>query len=228
MSGGPYNPLDKLNLARSIETELLSREAVGFDKLSDVRGAGVYAIYYLGDFPAYRDIVVRNVEGKFGQPIYVGKAIPKGGRKGGISTDAAFGKPLLDRLGQHASSIEQAENLEIRDFAVRHLVVDDIWIPLGENMLIETYKPVWNRALDGFGNKDPGRRRATQYKSPWDVLHPGRKFAFKLAESGLSPDFLTERVTDYLAGREMKRLPRVVEEQQASDQGDAEENADNL
>jgi Eco29kI restriction endonuclease len=211
MNCGPYNPLDKLNLARSIETELLSREAVGFDQLSDVRGAGVYAIYYFGDFPAYSAIAAKNIEGKFCQPVYVGKAIPKGGRKGGISADASAGKPLLDRLGQHAASIEQAWNLSISDFAVRYLVVDDIWIPLGENMLIETYRPIWNRALDGFGNKDPGRRRATQYKSPWDVLHPGRRFAEKLADSGLSKDFLAARVEDYLHGRPMKRLPRVVE-----------------
>jgi len=226
MNGGPYNPLDKINLARSIETELLSRQAVGFDQLSDVRGAGVYAIYYFGHFPAYATIAARNLDGKFAQPIYVGKAIPKGGRKGGISADSLAGKPLLDRLGQHASSIDQATNLSIADFAVRHLVVDDIWIPLGENMLIETYKPVWNRALDGFGNKDPGRRRATQYKSPWDVLHPGRRFAAKLADSGLSEEFLAERVDDYLNNRPMKRLPRVVEEQQAEEQGEAEQGAD--
>ncbi|TAV38813.1 Eco29kI family restriction endonuclease [Rhizobium ruizarguesonis] len=228
MSGQPYNPLDKLNLARSIEIELLSRPAVGFDKLDDVRGAGVYAIYYFGDFPSYAPIKARNSDGKYALPIYVGKAIPKGGRKGGISADASAGKPLLDRLGQHGASIEQAENLSINDFLVRHLVVDDIWIPLGENMLIETYKPVWNRALDGFGNKDPGRRRATQYKSPWDVLHPGRRFAEKLAASGLSTDFLDERVRDYLAGRPMKRLPRVIEEQENAEQAEAEESADNV
>ncbi len=227
MSGGAYNPLDKINLARSIETELLSREPLGFDKVSDVRGAGVYAIYYLGDFPAYALISARNLDGKFEQPIYVGKAIPKGGRKGGISTDSLAGRPLSDRLSQHAASIEQASNLAIGDFAVRHLIVDDIWIPLGENMLIETYKPVWNRALDGFGNKDPGRRRATQYKSPWDVLHPGRRFAEKLADSGLSTDFLAERVDDYLNDRPMKRLPRIVEEQQATERDEAEEGADN-
>lgn len=227
MSGGPYNPLDKLNLARSIETELLSRDTLAFHDLSEVRGAGVYAIYYFGDFPCYAPIAARNSDKKFTLPIYVGKAIPKGGRKGGISTDTSLGKSLLERLGQHGSSIDQAKNLSIKDFAVRHLVVDDIWIPLGENMLIERFKPVWNRALDGFGNKDPGRRRATQYKSPWDALHPGRKFADKLADSGLSSDFLAERVDDYLAGRPMKRLPRVIEEQEAEEHVQDQEGADN-
>lgn len=63
------------------------------------------------------------------------------------------GKPLLDRLKQHASSISETENLELEHFFVRHLVVDDIWIPLGENMFIETFQPVWNRVIDGFGTK---------------------------------------------------------------------------
>ena len=61
-------------------------------------------------------------------------------------------------------------------------MVDDIWIPLGENILIERFKPLWNQVIDGFGNNDPGGRRATQYRSHWDVLHPGRPWAVKLAQ----------------------------------------------
>ena len=198
---GPYNPLDKVNLARSIEVELLGRDAIPLGECGLVAGAGVYVIYYTGSFPAYTPIAQANRDGAFKRPIYVGKAIPKGGRKGGLTKDASIGRALADRLRQHASSVDEASNLQLADFHVRHLVVDDIWIPLGENMLIETFKPVWNRAIDGFGNKDPGRRRATQYKSPWDVLHPGRKFAEKLADSGLTPDFLAKRVADYLASR---------------------------
>jgi len=143
-----------------------------------------------------------------------------------LSADAAKGRALFDRLGQHAASIQEAKNLRLEDFYVRFLVVDDIWIPLGENMLIETFKPVWNRAIDGFGNKDPGRRRATQYKSPWDVLHPGRKFADKLASSALNVEFLNRRVADYLAGRELEPLPKLVAEQIKEEQSEAEQSAD--
>jgi hypothetical protein len=93
-------------------------------------------------------------------------------------------------------------------------------------MLIETFKPVWNRAIDGFGNKDPGRRRATQYKSPWDILHPGRNFAEKLADSGVTAEFLMTRVADYFANRPLAKLPRAIEEQQAAERREAEESAD--
>ena len=57
--------------------------------------------------------------------------------------------------------------------------------------MIERFRPVWNLVIDGFGNKDPGTGRSAQKKSPWDVLHSGRKFAsgltggVKLSEEGL-------------------------------------------
>jgi hypothetical protein len=226
MSSRPYNPLEKPNLARSIELELLGRPPQPLASVDDVKGAGIYVIYYSGDFDAYRPIRCSARDGQFVNPIYVGKAIPKGGRKGGLTKDASLGTALRDRLRQHASSVDEAQNIELDDFWTRHLVVDDIWIPLGENMLIETFQPVWNRAIDGFGNKDPGRRRATQYRSPWDVLHPGRQFAEKLAESGLTEEFLVERVADYFAGRPLKKLPKKIEEQIEADAETAEEAAD--
>lgn len=159
-------------------------------------------------------------------PIYVGKAIPKGGRKGGLGKDAGQGAALRDRLRQHAASVAEASNLELGDFWIRHLVVDDVWIPLGENMLIERFKPLWNRAIDGFGNKDPGKRRATQYRSPWDVLHPGRVFAEKLAEGGLTRTYLLKRVDDYLSGRPLDKLPKAIEAQIDEEELLAEEAAD--
>lgn len=208
MSQGPYNPLDKLNLGNSVATALLRESPRPLSATEDIIGAGVYAIYYVGeDFPAYAPIAKANQDNAFAQPIYVGKAIPKGGRKGGVSSDAGSGTALRDRLRQHASSVDQAANLDLAGFHFRYLVVDDIWIPLGENMLIETFKPIWNMLIDGFGNKDPGRRRATQYKSSWDVLHPGRAFADKLADSGKTPDEIIQSIEGYFAGRITPDVP---------------------
>lgn len=222
-----YNPLDKLNLAKSIEVELLRRAAIPLADAGAVTGAGIYVIYYSGAFEAYADIRANPQASEFTKPIYIGKAIPKGGRKGGLTKDASSGRALAERLGQHASSVNEADNLELRDFWVRHLVVDDVWIPLGENMLIQSFKPVWNRAIDGFGNKDPGRRRATQFRSPWDVLHPGRSFTHKLAESPVSVEFLLQRVEDYFADRPLaplpKKLAQQLEEEIAQDEDSADE-----
>lgn len=193
----PYNPLDKAALARSIEAEILRRDPVSLLTCASIVGAGVYAIYYNGPFAPYAPLAAS----PFDTPIYVGKAIPKGGRKGGLSLDSGSGKSLADRLMKHAGSVNAANNIEVTNFFVRHLVVEDIWIPLGENVLIETFSPLWNQVVDGFGNNDPGGRRATQYRSSWDVLHPGRAWAAKLAASPLTDVDVVKRVADFFAGR---------------------------
>jgi hypothetical protein len=90
-------------------------------------------------------------------PIYLDKAVPEGARKGGLSFDAGSGKALRDRLRQHAATINEATNLELTDFHFRALIVDDIWIPLGENVLIEKFQPLWNRVIDGFGTRHRAR-----------------------------------------------------------------------
>lgn len=203
MSQEPYNPLAKANLGESVGEALLRVPVRPLSETGHLVGAGVYAIYYTGAFPAYAPIAARNADNQFLQPIYVGKAVPKGARKGGLGFDAGKGKALRDRLAQHASSINEASNLELADFHYRALTVDDIWIPLGENVVIEKYQPLWNRVIDGFGNKTPGRGRATQKRSSWDVLHPGRKFveALALAANPLSADGIAQKVADFFAGK---------------------------
>ncbi len=193
----PYNPLEKANLAESIATAMLQQYPLPIKRTEDVTGSGVYAIYYTGDFDLYRPIANRNQSERFEQPIYVGKAIPKGGRRGGLSLDAAIGTALRDRLRKHSNSVASASNLDENDFYFRWLMVDDIWIPLGENILIERFKPLWNQVIDGFGNNDPGGRRATQYRSPWDVIHPGRHWAEKLAQGTLTTNQIAEKVERY-------------------------------
>jgi hypothetical protein len=131
-------------------------------------------------------------------PIYVGKAIPPGGRKGGMDFEAATGTSLFGRLSEHAESIAQSSNLKINDFRCRHLVVDDIWIPLGESLLIERFKPLWNVLIDGFGNHDPGSGRHQQKKSPWDALHPGRQWAERLQPCAKTREELESEIAMFL------------------------------
>lgn len=145
-------------------------------ELKSFEGAGIYALYYTGKFPAYTPVVERNKEGVFAAPIYVGKAVPKGSRKGG-DLEANPGKVLYCRLAQHAQSIEEATNLDVLDFHCRYLIVDDIWIPLGESLLIAKFSPIWNTLIDGFGNHDPGKGRHAGFRPRWDVLHPGRSWS---------------------------------------------------
>lgn len=52
----PYNPLDRVELGKSVERALLSRELVPLPPTARFPGAGVYALYYIGDFEPYRPI----------------------------------------------------------------------------------------------------------------------------------------------------------------------------
>lgn len=192
----PFNPLNKKNLGLSVADALLQKEIVPMPPDRFI-GAGIYAIYYAGDYPEYSLLSNQNRDGKWQQPIYVGKAIPEGARRGGLGLDAPAGSVLSKRLNEHAKSVEQAANLDLKDFVCRYLIVDDIWIPLGESLLIEMFQPLWNVVVDGFGNHDPGSGRYNQQRSAWDMLHPGRAWAEK-CRPGRATDEILSQVTSHL------------------------------
>ena len=134
-----------------------------------VEGPGIYALYYRGKMLVYGPIADGNY------PIYIGKAVPPGARKGSVGNVA---KPALrNRLRQHRKSIAQASNLDIKDFHFRVLAIVPVWIVFAEQALIQRYHPVWNTCLEGFGKHDQGRNRAATMQSWWDTLHPGRPWA---------------------------------------------------
>jgi len=179
----PYNPLDIPNLSESIVRALMEQTPRRMDQLGSFLGAGIYAIYYTGNHPAYARLTSAHADEPFQVPIYVGKAVPSGSRIGLDVGESALSGALRSRLGNHADSIQAAANLDLSHFYARWLVVDSVWIPLGENLLISRYKPVWNNKLHGFGNKDPGIQRLGGKVPKWDVLHTGRDWAGRLTGS---------------------------------------------
>jgi len=193
----PFNPLDKRHLGESVGQAMLRQPVVPMADLEKFSGAGIYAIYYKGGFPAYEMIAERNQGGTFSAPIYVGKAVPKGARKGG-NLESSPGTVLFNRLNQHKRSIEEASNLDIADFHCRFLIVDDIWIPLGESLLIAKFDPLWNKLIDGFGNHDPGKGRHAGLRPRWDVLHPGRGWAERCKPRDETAEQIVEEARDYL------------------------------
>ncbi len=196
----PFNPLDLQHLAESIHGALLRQTAHPMPPSERFEGPGIYALYYTGNSPAYRKIAEANGEGRFEAPIYVGRAVRKGARKGGTLHTAARGTDLYSRPRQHAQSVTEVENLDVADFHFRYLLVEDIWIPLGESLMIDRYAPVWNKIIDGFGIHTPGKGRKDQVTSSWDTLHPGRAFVKKvgLPPNPKGPEDLIEEVKAYL------------------------------
>ncbi|HYE37270.1 Eco29kI family restriction endonuclease [Methylocaldum sp.] len=193
----PFNPLDKRHLGESVGQAMLRRPVIPLANLETFDGAGIYAIYYIGAFQGYEAIAKCNRNERYGAPIYVGKAVPKGARRGG-DLEASPGKVLNNRLKQHAKSLEEASNLNITDFFCRYLIVDDIWIPLGESLLIAKFNPLWNKIIDGFGNHDPGKGRHAGLRPRWDVLHPGRPWAERCKPRNETAEQIIREARDYL------------------------------
>lgn len=208
-----YNPLDKQNLGASVAEALLGRKPKPLGSLAPFHGAGIYAIYYSGDYNAYQRIAEQNQGIDPVAPVYVGKAIPAGGRKGSSAPAGTHSKALSSRLREHAESIAATRNLDIEDFQCRYLTVDDIWIPLGESLLIAKFAPIWNTLIDGFGNHDPGKGRYQGMRPKWDVLHPGRAWAEKCKDRPQTAAQIEREVRAHLATLIIPKSPHFLVEQ---------------
>ena len=203
----PFNPLERNHLGASVADALLATPAQPLTAVPAFVGAGIYAIYYVGGFACYGPLAGANKGGKFTLPIYVGKAVPKGARMGGGSGSA--GRDLHSRLREHAESVKAVNNLDVEDFFCRFLVVEDIWIPLGESLLIAKFAPVWNSLVTGFGNHDPGSGRHKGARPLWDQLHPGRPWAARLADQEVSAPNIARQAEDYLRSISLPTSPLV-------------------
>jgi len=197
-----HDPLDLRTLAENMVKVVLEQPLLPLASLEPFDGSGIYVIYYTGDFPPYQPIATENRNQQWRRPIYVGEATRKGGRKGGVLAAGPAGKAIFERLGNHADSVRSAENLAIEDFWCRYLVLKDFFIPLCESLLIDRYEPIWNKLIDGFGNKAlGGPRQRQQQKSMWDVLHPGRAgSAISPNKKYPAPEPLVAAVEKFLAG----------------------------
>ena len=193
MSLPPVNP--DQHTFRSPKFKSVVKEAIEFftqtpvhplPPTTDFAGVGVYALYYRGPFEHYSHIARKNQQDcrqpiynrqpVYRQPIYIGKAVPKGWRTGRTS-DSDQDKRLYQRLKEHTHSINSVNNLEVHDFRCRFMILNGVetdLISAVESALIRTYKPLWNDEVDGFGNHAPGKGRYNQACSEWDVLHRGR------------------------------------------------------
>ncbi len=143
-------------------------------------GTGVYALYYIGQNPTYEKYAALN-RLAYTHPIYVGKAVPKGWRQARISdSELNQSRELHNRLREHSKNIMIGAGISIEEFMCRLVIFEDEgsdMISTIEAALIKLNQPLWNVAVDGFGNHDPGRGRYEQAKSAWDVIHPGRAWA---------------------------------------------------
>ena len=209
----PFTPLARENLGASVAEAMLEKKAWPLASVvaKSFKGAGIYALYYTGKFDAYGQIAARNRDDKFEVPIYVGKAVPAGARKGNVGLGTATGAVLWGRLKEHAESVKAASStLKLEDLHCRLLIVDDIWIPLAESLLISKFSPVWNKRIDGFGNHDPGAGRYNGLRPLWDVLHPGRGWADKCKPRSETAAQIATDLKAYLKTAQVPAKPKLL------------------
>lgn len=150
----PFNPYDYEVLSRYTEREIAGSTEHSLPPMPSPVDSGVYMLLYHGPYALYATIA------QDGKPIYIGKSTKLG-----------------DRLKNHADKLADVAtinpDLDPHQFGCKYLIVERRWLAVVEGMLLDHHAPLWNsKWLNGFGNKNYGRRRG-QRASLWDTLHPG-------------------------------------------------------
>lgn len=167
-----FDPSNPKVVGRFVALAMVAQARHQLSAIPKFYGSGVYAIYYMGAFPAYQPVSGTET------PIYVGKASPS---VSNARTPVEQGAKLCGRLSDHRKNIGKAlSTLDIADFEFRSLVVQSGWETAAEDYLIHLFRPIWNsetNILYGLGKHGDSAITRANKRSPWDTLHPGRAWA---------------------------------------------------
>jgi hypothetical protein len=188
-----FDPTDPNTAGRVVALTLVAQARHPLSAIPDFYGAGIYAIYYRGDFAPYSPLSGTD------HPIYVGKADPDNqAAKDAISQ----GTKLSARLKEHAKSIRKATStLNIKDFECRFLIVQTGFQKSAEDYLINFFKPIWNsetKICFGLGKHGDSSETRGNKRSPWDTLHPGREWAGASTENQKAPELILQQIASHL------------------------------
>ncbi|WP_123394579.1 Eco29kI family restriction endonuclease [Pseudomonas protegens] len=167
-----FDPSAPNTAGRVVALTLVAQPRHPLSEIPDFYGAGVYAIYYRGDFVPYR--LLSNTD----HPIYIGQAAPD---EASAKDAVGQGTKLSARLREHARNIRKVDStLNISDFECRFLIVQSGFQTSAENYLINFFRPIWNaetKVCFGLGKHGDSSGTRANKRSPWDTLHPGRTWA---------------------------------------------------
>jgi len=188
-----FDPSDPLTAGRIVALTLISQPLHELASIPNFYGAGIYAIYYKGNFGPYSKLADSD------HPIYVGKADPSNPS----AKDAiAQGTKLSNRMNEHARSIRKAQStLDLNDFKCRFLIVQSGFQKSAEDYLINFFKPLWNsetKICFGLGKHGDSTETRDNKRSPWDTMHPGRPWADKSAKNQKSAEQIISEIDQHL------------------------------
>lgn len=180
-------------LARFFAFNFVERKRLPLSILSEGRfyGSGVYAIYYVGaNENSYAPLSGTET------PIYVGKAVPA---RRDAETAYQQKDALWKRLKEHLKSIEKTE-MSSMDFTYRYAVIQSGMESSVEDFMIRLFKPIWNKEIKvcyGIGKHGDAPTTRLNKRSPWDTMHPGRKWAEETKEDQSSRQKIESAVSEH-------------------------------
>lgn len=189
-----FDPTNPSYMGRFTAAALLIQPRHPLTEVEKFYGSGVYALYYRGEFSAYRGLSGSET------PIYTGKADPAIAHAGSPSEQ---GDALSRRISEHRKSIETVTGtggIRVDEFEIRYLVTSSGFQTTAETFLINYFRPVWNRETKicfGIGKHGDDSETRRNKKSPWDTLHPGRKWA-EGNEELRTPKQITKDIANHL------------------------------
>jgi hypothetical protein len=181
------------SIAKFFAFSFTNQEKCPLDRLVDAPfyGAGVYAIYYHGRTEkAYLPLSCAET------PIYVGKANPKNPQ---AETVEEQGQALYSRLKEHSKSMAKA-NLPLADFYYRAAPIQTGMQAAVEDFMIRLFRPIWNKEIKicfGIGKHGDSASTRGNRRSPWDTMHPGRKWAADTELDQMSRKEIELKIADH-------------------------------
>ncbi len=182
------------SIAKFFAFSFTNQEKRQLDRLADCPfyGAGVYAIYYHGKtVKAYLPLSGTET------PIYVGKANPKNPQ---AETVEEQGQALYSRLKEHSKSMARA-GLPLVDFYYRAAPIQTGMQAAVEDFMIRLFRPIWNKEIKicfGIGKHGDSAMTRANKRSPWDTMHPGRKWAAATKADQMSRREIASKIADHL------------------------------
>lgn len=186
-----FDPAEPRLIGHFVALALISQDRRPLSDIQPFYGAGVYAIYYTGENHVYRPVSGSET------PVYVGKADPPAGAASLLDQETK----LYGRLNEHRKNIEKVSGIDISDFECRALAVQSGYQAAAESHLINLFKPIWNnetKILFGIGKHGDSAKTRANKRSPWDTLHPGRRWA-KDNQPGKSVARIEAEVADHFS-----------------------------
>lgn len=189
-----FDPSNPSYMGRFTAAALLIQPRHSLIDVAKFYGSGVYALYYKGDFATYDKISGKET------PLYTGKADPK---EKHATNPTEQGEKLWGRINEHRKSIAAVSGqggIDVEDFEIRYLVTASGFEVNAENLLIQYFKPIWNKETKicfGIGKHGDDAKTRRNKKSPWDTLHPGRKWALA-SEELKTPTEIAAEISDHL------------------------------